>query len=103
MWQKDASRQSYMQIFWKNSTAEESKNKNKTLSLQRAQSVSTYLISNGATSSQLKYVEGLGEENPVASNATTEGQAQNRRVEVFILPSKAMVEAANAEAAAAKQ
>ena len=61
-------------VGWKNSTAEESKNKNKTLSLQRAQSVSTYLISNGATSSQIKYVEGLGEENPVASNATKEGQ-----------------------------
>ena len=81
-------------VGWKNSTAEESKNKNKTLSLQRAQSVSTYLISNGAKSSQIKYVEGLGEENPVASNATKEGQAQNRRVEVYMYASQAMIDAA---------
>ena len=85
-------------VGWKNSTAEESKNKNKTLSLQRAQSVSTYLISNGATSSQIKYVEGLGEENPVASNATKEGQAQNRRVEVYMYASQAMIDAAQQQA-----
>ncbi len=85
-------------VGWKNSTAEQSKSKNKTLSLQRAQAVSTYLISNGATSSQIKYVEGLGEENPVASNATKEGQAQNRRVEVYMYASQAMIDAAQQQA-----
>ena len=41
---------------------------------------------------------GAGEANPVADNSTAEGQEQNRRVEVYILPSKEMIEAANAEA-----
>lgn len=84
---------------WKNSTAAQSKEKNVTLSLQRAQSVSTYLLSTGITSAQIQKVMGMGEENPIASNATAVGQEQNRRVEVYILPSKSMVEAANREAA----
>jgi flagellar motor protein MotB len=32
------------------------------------------------------YVEGRGESQPVASNATAEGKAQNRRVEILIRP-----------------
>jgi flagellar motor protein MotB len=81
---------------WKGCTVEQSKQKNLILSEQRAQSVSTYLISSGATSSQIKYVVGKGEENPVASNATAAGKAENRRVEVYILPSQQMIESANA-------
>ena len=81
---------------WKGCTAEQSKQKNLVLSEQRAQSVSSYLISVGATTSQIKYVVGKGEENPVASNATTAGKAENRRVEVYILPSQQMIENANA-------
>ena len=57
--------------------------------------MSTYLKSHGATATQISSVQGLGEANPVASNATAEGKAQNRRVEVYILPSAAMIEAAN--------
>jgi outer membrane protein OmpA-like peptidoglycan-associated protein len=81
---------------WKGCTAEQSKQKNQVLSEQRAQSVSTYLLSAGATSSQIKYVVGKGEENPVASNATAAGKAENRRVEVYIIPSQQMIESANA-------
>ena len=81
---------------WKGCTAEQSKQKNLVLSEQRAQSVSSYLIASGATSSQIKYVVGKGEENPVASNATAAGKAENRRVEVYILPSQQMIESANA-------
>lgn len=84
---------------WKGCTTAESQEKNKELSLQRATSVKDYLLLNGITSSQIQETSGYGEENPVASNETTAGKEQNRRVEIYILPSKEMVEAANAEAA----
>ncbi len=79
---------------WKNSTAEQSRQKNIDLSQVRAQSVQSYLLSCGVASSQIKSVEGLGEANPVASNDTKEGQQQNRRVEVYLYASQAMIEAA---------
>ena len=66
---------------WKNSTAEQSAQKNKALSLDRAAAVSSYLQSLSVPTSQIKSVDGFGEQNPVASNATAAGQAQNRRVE----------------------
>ncbi|MGN0087371.1 MAG: OmpA family protein [Alloprevotella sp.] len=80
---------------WKGCTAEQSQQKNKELSLQRAQSVSTYLQQKGATASQIKYVEGLGEEKPVADNSTAEGKKKNRRVEAYIIPSQEMIQSAN--------
>lgn len=80
---------------WKNSTAAESTQKNQALSLQRAQAVSTYLINQGVTTSQIKSVEGLGESNPVADNSTKAGQEQNRRVEIYLYASEAMIQAAN--------
>ena len=82
---------------WKNSTAAQSAEKNKALSLDRATSVSSYLQSLGVSSAQIKSVEGLGEANPVADNSTTAGKEQNRRVEVYILPSDDMIKAANAQ------
>lgn len=81
---------------WKNSTAAQSTQKNLELSQQRAQSVSTYLINCGASTSQIKSVEGLGESNPVASNDTAAGRQENRRVEVYIYASQAMIQAAEA-------
>lgn len=80
---------------WMNSTAEQSKAKNVALSLQRAQAVQSQLIGAGYNSSYIISVKGYGEDNPVASNATAAGQEQNRRVEVYILPSKEMIQAAN--------
>ena len=79
---------------WRNSTAEQSAQKNLELSQQRAQAVSTYLTSLGVGSSQIKSTTGFGEANPVADNSTKAGQAQNRRVEVYLYASKAMIEAA---------
>lgn len=76
---------------WKNSTAEQSKQKNKDLSLKRAQSVQSYLTSCGVSSSQLKNVQGLGEENPVS----TTDLSQNRRVEVYMYASQEMINNAN--------
>ena len=81
---------------WKNSTAEQSKQKNLDLSQERAQSVSTYLMSCGITSAQIKGVEGLGEENPVADNSTAAGRQENRRVEVYMYASQEMIQQAEA-------
>lgn len=79
---------------FKNCTAEQSKAKNQTLSEQRASSVSNYLKNQGCTATQIKDVRGMGETAPIADNATAEGKKQNRRVEVYIIPSAEMVEAA---------
>lgn len=81
---------------WKGSTAEQSIQKNQTLSEQRAAAVSNYLQGKGVNAAQLKAVTGKGQTEPVADNTTAEGKAQNRRVEVYIIPSEAMVNAANA-------
>lgn len=55
------------------------------LSRRRAVSVAEALVRNGVLADRL-YVEGYGETRPVATNATEEGQAQNRRVEILIRP-----------------
>ena len=81
---------------WRNSTAAESAQKNQALSLQRAQAVSSYLLAQGVTTAQIKEVAGLGESNPVADNSTAAGQAQNRRVEVYLYASDEMIKAAEA-------
>ena len=81
---------------WKNATAEQSKQKNLDLSQERAQSVSTYLMSCGITSAQIKSVQGLGEENPVADNSTASGRQENRRVEVYMYASPEMIQQAEA-------
>ncbi len=52
---------------------------NKDLSQRRAQSVVDYLQGKGVTTPLS--AEGMGEEKPIADNATREGRAQNRRVE----------------------
>lgn len=83
---------------WRNCTAEQSKEKNKTLSMNRANAVFNYCLQQGATATQIKTVAGLGEENPVASNDTKEGQAQNRRVEIYLYASQEMINAANEQA-----
>lgn len=81
---------------WKNATAEQSKQKNLDLSQERAQSVSTYLMSCGITSAQIKSVQGMGEENPVADNSTASGRQENRRVEVYMYASPEMIQQAEA-------
>ena len=80
---------------WKNSTAEQSAQKNLNLSQQRAESVKNYLTSQGVSYSQFKNVTGYGESNPVADNSTKAGQQANRRVEVYLYASEKMIEKAN--------
>lgn len=53
---------------------------NKTLSAKRAAAVVEALKERGVAASQLSS-EGMGEEQPIADNATAEGRAQNRRIE----------------------
>ncbi|OLO03421.1 MULTISPECIES: OmpA family protein [Salinicola] len=54
---------------------------NKELSQRRADSVKSYLVSKGFSGANITTI-GYGEEQPVASNDTAEGRAQNRRVEL---------------------
>jgi OOP family OmpA-OmpF porin len=57
---------------------------NQKLSERRANAVKDYLVGKGVPADRI-YVEGKGETSPVASNATREGRAQNRRVEIEIV------------------
>ena len=66
---------------------------NQTLSLERAQSVVNYLEQLGVSSARLKAI-GRGWNDPIASNATPEGRAQNRRVEIYITANKTMIDQA---------
>lgn len=81
---------------FKGSTVEESFQKNIKLSQERADAVKSYLLAQGAAPSQIKSSTGFGENNPVASNDTKEGKAQNRRVEVYLYASETMIKAAEA-------
>lgn len=69
---------------------------NNPLSNKRAQSVVNYLVSCGVPSSQFANVVGKGSTQPVADNSTATGRQANRRVELYLYASKAMIEAANA-------
>lgn len=58
---------------------------NDELSQRRASSVARYLTSQQLNPRRFS-VEGLGESQPIASNSTAAGKAQNRRVEIQIVP-----------------
>jgi outer membrane protein OmpA-like peptidoglycan-associated protein len=55
------------------------------LSRRRASSVAGYLVSRNVLAERL-FVDGRGESQPIASNDTPAGKAQNRRVEILIRP-----------------
>lgn len=55
------------------------------LSQRRAQSVANYLAAQGVDQTRLS-TRGMGPDQPLASNASAEGRAQNRRVEVTLRP-----------------
>ena len=56
---------------------------NQRLSVRRAEAVKNYLVSKGVPADRI-YTEGRGETQPVATNKTAEGRAQNRRVEIEV-------------------
>ena len=60
---------------------------NDTLSLKRAESVRTYLVSRGIPSEKIR-ASGLGSSRSVADNSTPDGRANNRRVEIVVEPMK---------------
>ena len=68
---------------------------NNPLSVNRANAVSNYLKSLGVAATQIKSVEGKGSTEPVADNSTAAGRSQNRRVEVYMYASEAMINSAN--------
>ncbi len=58
---------------------------NQQLSERRALSVKDYLAAHGVSASRIR-TEGRGESEPRATNATPEGRAMNRRVEIYLKP-----------------
>jgi OmpA-OmpF porin, OOP family len=57
---------------------------NQKLSVRRAESVKSYLVSKGVEPNRI-YTEGKGEKQPVASNKTKDGRQKNRRVEIEVI------------------
>jgi OOP family OmpA-OmpF porin len=62
---------------------------NQALGQRRAQSVKAYLISKGVDGGRI-YTESKGKSNPVATNATAEGRAKNRRTDIEVVGTVAL-------------
>jgi len=60
-----------------------SQESNQILSLKRAQAVKNWLVQNGITSNRMKTV-GKGENEPMTSNVSISGRAENRRIEFYV-------------------
>lgn len=67
---------------------------NQRVSTGRAEAVRNYLLNSGVSATRLT-AEGLPMQDYIASNDTKEGQAQNRRVEIYISANEKMIQAAN--------
>lgn len=78
--------QGYKQIIVEGHTDSRGKaSDNDTLSLKRAESVRTHLVSQGIPSDKIR-ATGLGSGRSIADNNTAEGRANNRRVEIVVEP-----------------
>lgn len=71
---------------------------NQKVSTNRADAVADFLMNQGVSATQFKYVLGRGWNDPVASNDTEAGRAQNRRVEIYMYASEQMIKDAEAQA-----
>ena len=69
--------------------------KNMVLSQDRAQTVVTYLSTHSVEAARMT-AKGMGDTEPIGDNATVEGKAVNRRVEVAIFANEKMKKAAEA-------
>ena len=78
---KDDSKHSFNVVGFTDSTG--SKEINDRLSKERADAVRSYLVSQGVPTDKIRS-EGMGPANPVASNDSPEGRADNRRVEIVV-------------------
>ena len=58
---------------------------NLVLSKGRANSVVDYLVNRGISRNRIQLVDGKGDTSPIATNATADGKAKNRRVEITLL------------------
>ncbi|MDR1968361.1 MAG: OmpA family protein [Burkholderiaceae bacterium] len=61
---------------------------NMRLSMRRAEAVKAYLVSKGIERNRV-YTEGKGKRKPIADNRTAAGRAQNRRVEIEVVGTRA--------------
>lgn len=61
---------------------------NQVLSVRRAEAVKAYFVSKGIDANRV-FTEGKGSAQPVGDNATRTGRAQNRRVEVEVVGTRA--------------
>lgn len=68
---------------------------NRQLSQRRAESVRAFLIGEGVPADRIR-AEGQGETNPIASNTTAEGRAENRRVEISLTPATTVASTSSA-------
>lgn len=66
---------------------------NEKLSMSRASAVATYLNNQGVAMSRMTTM-GKAWDEPVADNATADGRAKNRRVEIYITANKNMIQQA---------
>lgn len=71
---------------------------NMTLSKNRAQAVTNYLTNDKGLSAGRFTTNWYGETSPIATNDTPEGRAQNRRVNIVIVPNEKMKQEAEKEA-----
>jgi len=70
---------------------------NQRISLARANSVKSYAVAQGVSDNRIK-TEGKSYSEPIASNDTDDGRAQNRRVEIVIVAREKMKSDAKSEA-----
>ncbi len=68
---------------------------NEKLSKERADVVANYLVGHHVSRSRID-TEGLAYDDPIASNDTAAGRAQNRRVEIYLTASQDMISRAEA-------